>query len=218
MIRLENVNKVYKTLRGQHHVLRDINLSVEKGQKIGILGRNGAGKSTLIRIVGGVEQPTTGRLYRDMSISWPLAYSGAFQSSLTGFDNLRFICRIYDVDPYDKLDQVEDFAELGKYMFEPLGTYSAGMRARLGFAISLVVEFDCFLIDEVTGVGDDRFQQRCHDELFVKRADRAIFLVSHNAAFVRQICDKAAVLTRGVLSSFDDMDEAYNFYQEHAAE
>jgi capsular polysaccharide transport system ATP-binding protein len=218
MIELVNVNKSYKTLRGSALVLRDINLSVAKGERVGILGRNGAGKSTLIRVVGGVEQPTTGHVYRDMSISWPLAFSGAFQHSLTGFDNLKFICRIYDIDPEDKLEQVDDFAELGKYMFEPISSYSSGMRARLGFAISFLVEFDCYLIDEVTAVGDDRFRERCHEELFVKRADRAMFMVSHNAAYIRENCHKAAVLTQGAMTSFDDLDEAYNFYHAHAAE
>lgn len=218
MIRLENVNKFYAARRGKSHVLKDVNLTLQKGERIGILGRNGAGKSTLIRTVGGVEQPTTGKIYRDMSISWPLAFSGAFSNALTGFDNLKFICRIYNINPHDKLDEVDDFAELGKYMFEPVATYSAGMRARLGFAISLVVEFDCFLIDEVTAVGDDRFRERCHEELFVKRADRSIFMVSHNASYVREHCQRAAVLVQGKLHDFDNLDEAYSFYHQHAGE
>ncbi len=218
MIRLENVDKFYPTRAGRNQVLSGVNLTVEKGQRVGILGRNGAGKSTLIRVVGGVEEPTTGRVYRDMSVSWPLAFSGAFQTSLTGFDNLRFICRVYDIDPHDKVDQVQDFAELGRYLYEPVGSYSAGMRARLGFALSLVVDFDCFLIDEVVAVGDHRFQARCHEELFVKRGDRAIFLVSHNAAYVRDQCDKAAVLIDGHLASFDDVNDAFEFYHAHTRE
>jgi len=218
MIRLENVDKYYPTRAGRNQVLSGVNLTVEKGQRVGILGRNGAGKSTLIRVVGGVEEPTTGRVYRDMSVSWPLAFSGAFQTSLTGFDNLRFICRVYDIDPHDKVDQVQDFAELGRYLYEPVGSYSAGMRARLGFALSLVVDFDCFLIDEVVAVGDHRFQARCHEELFIKRGDRAIFLVSHNAAYVRDQCDKAAVLIDGHLTSFDDVNDAFEFYHAHTRE
>ncbi|CAM5360137.1 ABC transporter ATP-binding protein [Sphingobium scionense] len=216
MIRLENVNKYYKTRRGRAHILRDVNLTVEKGERIGILGRNGAGKSTLIRLLGGVEDPSSGRVVRDMTVSWPLAFSGAFQHSLTGFDNLRFICRVYEVDPEEVLPKVEDFAELGKYLFEPLSTYSAGMRARLGFGISLVVDFDCYLIDEIVAVGDDRFRERCHEELFVKRANRSIFLVSHNADYVRQHCHKAAVLKDGELLNFEDLEEAYDYYHRTA--
>lgn len=215
MIKLDNVSKYYKTRRGRAEILKNVNLTVEKGERVGILGRNGAGKSTLIRLLGGVEEPSKGRVLRDMSVSWPLAFSGAFQHSLTGFDNLRFICRIYEVDPEAALPRVEDFAELGKYMFEPIGTYSAGMRARLGFGISLVVDFDCYLIDEVVAVGDDRFRDRCHEELFVKRANRSIFLVSHNADYVRQHCQKAAVLKNGELVSFDDVDEAYAYYHRY---
>ncbi|WP_311268998.1 ATP-binding cassette domain-containing protein [Sphingobium sp. WCS2017Hpa-17] len=218
MIRLIDINKSYPTRRGRNHVLRNINLTLEKGQKIGILGRNGAGKTTLIRILGGVEKPSSGRVERDMTISWPLAFSGAFQQSLTGYDNLKFICRIYGKDPEAALPAVEDFAELGRYMKEPLKTYSAGMRARLGFAISLVVEFDCFLIDEVVAVGDQRFQDRCREELLVKRADRSMFFVSHNPNFIRENCDRAAVLANGSLVCFDNVDEAYHHYQTHSQE
>ena len=213
MIQLDNLSKAYRTRTGKHWVLRDVSFEIARGEKIGILGRNGAGKSTLIRMIGRIEQPTSGRIVTDMSISWPLAFSGAFQHSLTGLDNLRFICRIYDKDPDAAADAVEDFAQLGRYMKEPIRTYSAGMRARLGFGISLAVDFDCFLIDEVVAVGDKRFQGRCHHELFVKRKDRAMIIVSHNDTFIRAQCDRAAVLSGGTLRHFDDMDQAYAFYR-----
>ena len=154
MIRLENISKAYRTRTGRHWVFKDVGFTIRRGEKIGILGRNGAGKSTLVRLIGGIEQPTSGRIVGDMSISWPLAFSGAFQHSLTGLDNLKFICRIYDKDPEEAAVAVEEFAELGRYMKEPIKTYSAGMRARLGFGISLAVDFDCFLIDEIVAVGD----------------------------------------------------------------
>ncbi|MCC4231113.1 ABC transporter ATP-binding protein [Sphingobium soli] len=213
MISLENISKSYPTRTGRHWVFRDVSFSIGRGEKIGILGRNGAGKSTLIRLIGGIEQPSGGRISGDMSISWPLAFSGAFQHSLTGLDNLKFICRIYDKDPVEAAEAVEEFAELGSFMKEPIKTYSAGMRARLGFGISLAVDFDCFLIDEIVAVGDKRFQEKCAEELFVKRADRAMIIVSHNDAFVRQRCDRAAVLANNTLTEFEDMDEAYSFYR-----
>ena len=169
MIELRNVVKQYATRRGETTVLDDVSLRVEPGEKLGILGANGAGKSTLIRLISGAERPTAGTVSRSMSVSWPLAFSGAFQGSLTGLDNLRFICRLYDMDIKVAQPQVEDFAELGYYMREPLKTYSAGMRARLAFGISLAIDFDCFLIDEVIAVGDSRFQVRCNEELFEKR-------------------------------------------------
>jgi capsular polysaccharide transport system ATP-binding protein len=218
MILVEDVAKSYETRHGRHTVFKGVNFTLTKGEKIGILGRNGAGKSTLTRIIGGAETPTRGRVIRNMSVSWPLAFSGAFQHSLTGFDNLRFICRIYGIDPKDKVEAVQAFAELGKYLWEPLRTYSAGMRARLGFAISMVVEFDCFLIDEITAVGDVRFRERCHEELYVKRADRSMIMVSHDAGYIREYCNKAGVLSGGEFTAFDDLNEAFEFYAAHAAE
>jgi len=217
MIRLVNVNKVYPTGSGPAHVLRDVDLSVDAGERVGILGRNGAGKSTLIRLISGAEFPTSGRVERGMSVSWPLAFGGAFQGSLTGMDNLRFICRIYGVDPKDKIGFVEEFSELGIYLREPVKTYSAGMRARLAFAISMVIEFDCFLIDEIVAVGDARFHEKCDYELFVKRGDRAMIIVSHNADYIRQHCSRAAVLIGGQLHQAATMDEAFELYAQETA-
>ncbi|MGN6590133.1 MAG: ABC transporter ATP-binding protein [Sphingomicrobium sp.] len=212
MIRLQDINKEYPTRGGAVQILRDVNLIVKPGERVGILGRNGAGKSTLIRLISGAEFPTNGLVERHMSVSWPLAFGGAFQGSLTGLDNLRFICRIYGADPDAQVDFVQEFSELGIYLREPVKSYSSGMRARLAFAISMVIEFDCFLIDEIIAVGDDRFHQKCNYELFEKRGERAMVIVSHNANYVRDHCDKAAVLLDGQLHHFDDVDAAQEFY------
>lgn len=217
MITLNNVTKVYSTRQGPRTVLDGINLRVARGEKIGILGRNGAGKSTLIRLISGAELPTRGHIHRGISISWPLAFGGAFQGSLTGLDNLRFICRIYGADIEPAIPYVEEFSELGAYLREPVKKYSSGMRARLAFAISMAVEFDCFLIDEIVSVGDSRFHEKCRIELFEKRKDRAMILVSHDAEYVRAHCDHAAVLVAGKLHSFDQVDDAFTFYREHSA-
>jgi len=213
MLILKSVSKFYPTRKGPRAVLKDVNLSVQPGEKIGILGRNGAGKSTLIRLMGGVELPTQGTVQREMSISWPLAFSGGFQGSLTGLDNLRFICRIYGIDSESRIAQVENFAELGPYFFEPLKSYSSGMKARLAFAISLSINFDCFLIDEVTAVGDTRFHEKCRVELFEKRKDRSMIIVSHQPKQIKQYCDRASVLLKGQLYNFDNVSEAFNFYK-----
>lgn len=212
MIRLVDLCKSYPTSQGQHDVFRNINLEVARGEKVGILGRNGAGKSTMIRLLSGAERPTSGLVDRQMSVSWPLAFGGAFQSSLTGLDNLRFICRIYGLPWQDKVNYVQDFSELGPYLQEPLRIYSSGMRARLAFALSMVIEFDCFLIDEVVAVGDARFHEKCHRELFEKRADRALIIVSHDASYVREHCSKLCVLSEGSMTVFRDPDEAFEFY------
>ncbi|MBM5574146.1 ABC transporter ATP-binding protein [Deefgea sp. CFH1-16] len=217
MIEIQNLSKAYPTRSGMVTVLNQINLNIRPGEKIGILGRNGAGKSTLIRLISGAEQPTHGHIHRGMSISWPLAFGGAFQGSLTGLDNLRFICRIYGVDFRPRIEYVENFSELGRYLREPVKHYSSGMRARLAFAISMAIEFDCFLIDEIVSVGDSRFHQKCHIELFEKRNDRAMILVSHDPGYVREHCQHAAVLINGTLNTFDQVDEAFEFYQQHSA-
>ena len=212
MIRLENVSKVYYTREGPRHVLRDINLDIRPGEKVGILGRNGSGKFTLIRLLGGAEQPTTGIVTREMKVSWPLAFSGGFQGSLTGLDNLRFICRVYQGDIDRAIPFVEEFSELGVYFREPLKKYSAGMRARLAFALSMAIEFDCYLIDEVLAVGDNRFRERCHQELLEKRKDRSLILVSHMPDQIREHCHTCCVLHEGRLTRFDDVNEAYDYY------
>jgi capsular polysaccharide transport system ATP-binding protein len=217
MIRLLGINKRYHTQSGMMDVLSDINLTIAPGERVGILGRNGAGKSTLIRLISGAEQPSTGKIERGMSVSWPLAFGGAFQSALTGLDNLRFICRIYGRDPQESINFVQEFSELGIYLREPVRTYSAGMRARLAFAISMVVEFDCFLIDEIIAVGDARFHDKCHNELFINRADRAMIIVSHDANYIKEHCHKAAVLNLGKLHNFENIDEAYAYYTEVTA-
>jgi capsular polysaccharide transport system ATP-binding protein len=197
-------------------VLNGVSLQVKRGEKIGILGRNGSGKSTLIRLISGAERPTSGTVTRGMSVSWPLAFGGAFQGTLTGLDNLRFICRVYGTSAEDKIHYVQEFSELGKYFREPVKTYSSGMRARLAFAISMVVEFDCFLIDEVISVGDARFHDKCRQELFEKRRDRAMIMVSHEAHNIREHCDRACVIHDGVLHEFTDIDAAYEYYNRNA--
>ena len=217
MIKLENIVKKYHTQAGSRIVLDNINLEVKRGEKVGILGRNGAGKSTLIRLMSGAELPTSGHIYRGMQLSWPLAFGGAFQGSLTGIDNLKFICRVYGVDYRDKIAFVEEFSELGQYLREPIKKYSAGMRARLAFAISMSIEFDCFLIDEIVAVGDSRLHEKCNIELFEKRRDRSMILVSHDPGYIREHCDHAAVLIAGKLYSFDHIDEAFEFYDKSIA-
>lgn len=216
MIRLAGVNKSYPTRTGPVKILREVDFQVNPGERVGVLGRNGAGKSTLIRLVSGAELPTSGLVERGMSVSWPLAFGGAFQGSLTGLDNLRFICRIYGIDPQDKIGFVEEFSELGIYLREPVRSYSSGMRARLAFALSMVIEFDCFLIDEIIAVGDTRFHEKCNYELFEKRGDRAMVIVSHDGGYIRHHCTRAAVLAGGELHNFDDIEEAFAFYHQES--
>jgi capsular polysaccharide transport system ATP-binding protein len=217
MLSLERVSKVYETRRGLYRVFNDVSFTLKRGRNLGILGRNGAGKSTMIRLISGAERPTTGRIRRDMRVSWPLAFAGAFQANLTGLDNLKFICRIYGIDYKPQVPFVEDFTELGPFLREPVMHYSHGMMTRLAFALSMAIEFDCFLIDEAMIVGDARFHDRCHYELFQKRKDRAFILVSHDVNTIKTYCENAVVLHEGRLFAFPDVESAYTFYLETLA-
>jgi capsular polysaccharide transport system ATP-binding protein len=218
MLEIRDVSKVYSTRQGKRQVLSHVSLRLDKGENIGILGCNGAGKSTLIRMISGAEQPTSGTIIRGMRVSWPLAFGGAFQAHLTGLDNLKFVCRINGVDYRPVVPFVEQFTELGVYFREPVLHYSQGMLTRLAFALSMAVEFDCFLIDEAMVVGDVRFHERCHVELFHKRKDRAFILVTHDANVIKLYCKNACVLHEGRLIRFPSVDAAYEFYQISMAE
>ncbi|GFM31467.1 ABC transporter ATP-binding protein [Novosphingobium sp. PY1] len=212
MIVCSNVYKTYKLGGGSKRVLQDVNLVVERGDRVALLGRNGAGKSTLIKLLGGVEMPTSGKIYRHMSLSWPLGFAGGFQGSLTGYDNARFIARIYNRDYKEMRAFVEDFTELGRQLRMPVKTYSSGMRARLAFALSLAIEFDCYLIDEIILVGDQNFQRKCHFELFEKRADRSMILASHSTDIVREYCNRAVIIDKGQATSYENVNEAVEIY------
>jgi len=212
MIRCENLYKSYPMGHGRKKVLEGLNFEIGRGDRVGVLGRNGAGKTTLIKLIGAVEMPTSGRIKREMKVSWPLGFAGGFQGSLTGYDNARFIARIYDRDYREIRDFVEDFTELGRQLKMPVKTYSSGMRARLAFALSLAIEFDCYLIDEVILVGDQNFHRKCHYELFEKRADRALVLASHSPDTIREFCNRTIVLRNGKGEVYDNIDEGLNIY------
>jgi capsular polysaccharide transport system ATP-binding protein len=216
MIAVTDVCKDYhsETRRIYNRVLSNVSFTISPGEKIAVLGRNGAGKSTLIRLIAGIELPTSGSIERTMSVSWPVGLEGGIGGTMTGNDNIRLIGRLYD-KPFKPLrDFVEDFAELGKYLGEPVITYSTGMRARLNFALSIAVDFDCYLIDEIIAVGDTRFQRRSQEELFDKRADRSLILASHVPQIIKQYCSRALVLHRGRGKMFDDLDLAFDIYDD----
>jgi capsular polysaccharide transport system ATP-binding protein len=189
-------------------VLDGVSLRLDRGDALGICGHNGAGKSTLLKLIAGVEQPSSGTITRTGSVSWPIGYASAFQSSLTGADNVRFIARIYDRPIKKTLEFVDHFAELGSYLAMPIRTYSSGMMARLAFAASLAVDFDCYLVDEITAAGDARFRQRCEDALMARRELGTLVMVSHDPHTLRQYCTTGAVVGDGRVDLLETVDEA----------
>ena len=210
VLSMEGISKQFPGVRA----LSDVQLRARKGTVHALMGENGAGKSTLIRLIGGVELPTRGTIEQTMSVSWPIGLAGGFHGSLTGNDNMRFIARVYNKPFAQVKDYVEDFAELGKFLSEPMRTYSTGMRARFMFALSLAIDFDCYLIDEIIAAGDQRFQRRSHEELFEKRADRSMILASHVGEIVKSYCSRALVLHRGRGKVFNDLDLALDIYND----
>ena len=213
MIRLHDVSKSYRTHLGQREVLRGLNATFAPGEKVGILGRNGAGKTTLLRVIAGVELPSTGRVERRMTVSWPIGFAWAMHYNMTGADNARFIARIYAKPVAETVDFVREFADLGAYFRLPVKTDSSGMIIRLGFARSLAVDFDCYLVDEAIAVGDSRFAARYHAALTERQARSALLLVSHIPDVVRSYCSSGAILDNGRLTRYDDLDEAIAIYQ-----
>lgn len=208
MIVLDKVSKTYLGFRNSNDVLINVNMIIRPGESLGICGANGVGKSTLMKLISGVERPTTGTVQRSMSVSWPIGFSQAFQASLTGADNARFIARIYNKDEEELLEFVEDFAQLGTYMNEPIRCYSAGMNARLAFGVSLAIHFDCYLVDEITGVGDERFRARSEAALQERREQGTLIMASHDTNTLFRYCDRGAVVYAGGVMLYETIQEA----------
>ncbi len=212
MLQGRDLVKFYPSPVGPRLIFRDLSFELRRGERLAVLGRNGQGKSTLIKIIGGVTPATSGRVSWSMTNSWPLGFAGAFQGGLTGLDNIRFIARIYDRPVERTTELVEAFAELGDQLAAPVRFYSSGMRARLGFGLSLAIEFDCYLIDEVFAVGDALFREKCEREMFGLRADRAFIIASHDIDFIRSHCTRALIIEGGRVKAFDDLELAIDIY------
>lgn len=213
MIDMQNVFKCYRSHGHVKVVLDDISFRFAAGRSYGILGVNGAGKSTLMRILAGTELPNAGKVRRSARVSWPLGFSGGLHPLLTGRENVQFVARIFGADQKRVLTFVEDFAEVGAYMDVPIKTYSSGMIARLAFGLSIAIDFDCYLIDEVTAVGDARFAQRCRIEFEKRKRTADIIMVSHSMETIQQYCNTGAVLVDGRLHFFTDVNEAIDLYK-----
>lgn len=208
MIEFENVSKTYETRGLTKQVFSGLSFRVERGESLAICGANGAGKSTLLRLVAGAERPTRGRITRTMHTSWPIGLTSCFYPGMTGADNARFIARIYGRDERQIVAYVEEFAQLGIYIDQAVETYSSGMMSRLAFGISLAIDFECYLVDEITAVGDVRFRRRCEAELLARRNRGTLIMTSHDPYTLETYCTRGAVLYRGALVFFDTVGEA----------
>lgn len=214
MIRLENLTKVYR-LKGRRTVVADtLNAEFPTGSSVALLGRNGAGKSTLLKMIAGTVSPSSGRVLSDGSISWPVGFAGSFHPDLTGAQNVRFVARIYGVDTDELVDYVAEFAELGQHYHQPFMSYSSGMRSRLAMGTSMGIHFDTYLVDEVTSVGDADFRAKSQRVFNERMSSSSAIVVSHSMPMIRQMCTMGAVLDRGQLSVFENLDEAIARHEE----
>ncbi|WP_439111400.1 ABC transporter ATP-binding protein [Lentibacter sp.] len=208
MIRLENLTKSYIVGQQRKYIFQGLNIELPTGKALALLGRNGAGKSTLLNIISGAIPADSGRVVTDGTMSWPVGFGGSLNREMTGQQNVRFVARVYGVDTATLEAFVRDFAELGEHFYTPIRTYSAGMKARLGFGLSMGVPFDTYLIDETTAVGDARFTRKSRSVFRERVKSASAIMVSHQMKMVRNFCDSGLLMHEGQLTYFDDLDEA----------
>ena len=217
MIKISNLYKRYHNHHGSQWVLKDINLEIPTDVSVGLIGPNGAGKSTLLGLIAGMDVPDKGTISRDCSVSWPIGLKGGFQGNMTGRQNVKFVSRLHYSD--DRMDEVirfvEDFAEIGDAFDEPMRTYSSGMKSRLGFGMSLAFDFDVYLSDEATAVGDRRFKEKAAKAFKDRVGKASLIMVSHSESILKDLCQAGILLENGQATWFDDINDAISTYHEH---
>ncbi|MDG3088639.1 ABC transporter ATP-binding protein [Vibrio hannami] len=213
MIELQNLTKYYPSELGNQYVFQDVNFCFPEGHSIALLGSNGAGKSTLFRIIAGSEYPNKGRVITSKSISWPVALATGIHPQMTGRENTRFIGRVNGVADLDEYEEkVKDFAELGIKYDLPVKSYSSGMRSRLAFGTCVAIDFDVYLIDEATSVGDQKFRKKAKQALLDKSRNASVIMVSHDIKEIKEFCNSAIILHQGELTFYPDLEEALDIY------
>jgi len=212
MISFRNVSKSFKTKNHRKIVLDGVNVDFVPGVSYGILGVNGAGKSTTLKMISGTILPNGGKIRKTVRVSWPLGFANGFHPEMTGKENLNFVSRAYGEDVRRVARFVDEFAELGDYINAPIRTYSSGMIARLAFGLSMAIEFECYLVDEITAVGDARFQKRCRTAFDTRRKSADIIMVSHSMETIKDYCSKGVLLVDGRVLVYDDVEQAIAAY------
>ncbi|MGC8202969.1 ABC transporter ATP-binding protein [Aliiroseovarius sp. PTFE2010] len=213
MLSVQNVSKSYELKGVRKNILQDLSFDFPDGKNCAIMGRNGAGKSTFMRLLAGTEPPDSGRIYRSARVSWPLGFAGGFNGSMTGIENVRFVARIYGQDTEAVIQYVKDFSELGPSLKLPIKTYSSGMKARLAFGLSMAIDFEMYLIDEITAVGDEQFKKKSQAVFNEKLGKSQIIMISHSANTIRDYCDCGILLEHGRIRYFSHVDDLLKEYR-----
>lgn len=216
MIELKNISKTYRIKGIRKRVIDRLSFTFPGDRNVAIIGSNGAGKSTLLRMLAGAEEPDEGDIVRNVRVSWPLGFAGGFNGSMTGIENIRFVARVYGVDAATVINYVQDFSELGQSLRLPIKTYSSGMKARLAFGMSMAVDFDCYLIDELTAVGDQTFKKKSQAVFREKLPNSRIIMVSHSMSQIREYCDCGLLLTPKGIWYHDNIEDLISDYSRDA--
>jgi len=169
-----------------------------------------------MRLLGGVDQPDSGRVVTDKNISWPVGLGGSFQGSMSGRDNVKFVCRVYGAvgeAMREKVRYVQDFADIGRWFDEPVRSYSSGMRSRLAFGMSMAFDFDYYLIDEVMSVGDAHFKKKSTEVFGEKLKKSNVILVSHAMPDIKRLCNLVLLVENGGVRIFEDVAEGIKAYR-----
>lgn len=236
VIKFDKVTKLYKLYKTdkarfkglfskkvpfkENRAVNCMSFEIKKGESVALFGRNGAGKSTMLKMITGVTFPTEGEITVKGKVSALLELGAGFDGESTGRENIRFRCSLMGMSD-EEIDAVEEdiveFADIGDYMDQPLRSYSSGMKARLGFAISANAQPDILIVDEALSVGDKNFQQKCKDKINEIMADETVtfLFVTHSLATAQDFCKRGIVLEKGKMIFDGDIEEAIEYYDTH---
>lgn len=217
MIEIKNLYKRYHNHHGSDWVLKDINVVIPQGVSVGLIGANGAGKSTLLRLIAGMDTPERGEVIRHSRVSWPVGLAGGMQGNMTGRQNVKFVARVQGSDPDEVkrvIQFVEDFAEIGPAFDEPIRTYSSGMKSRISFGLSLAFDFDVYISDEATAVGDRAFKDKATALFKSKVGVSSLIMVSHSEGILKDLCQSGLYIKKGQAFWYDDINEAIRHYHQ----
>lgn len=212
MIELRGVHKSYRLDNSRKVVARDINFTFPPGESVALIGSNGAGKSTMLKMIAGSVAPDRGEVIAHGSVSWPVGFAGSFHGDLTGAQNVKFVARIYGVDTDEMCAFAREFSELGAHFEQPVRSYSSGMKSRLAFAMSMAVQFDTYLIDEITAVGDGSFKAKSEAILNERLRTSGAVIVSHSMKQLERMCTSGVVLQNGRFFYYQRVERAIEHY------